>query len=822
VGALEKGKDAQNGKPRMAKMRFVAIICCNYVLIGLWVGPVCAVASTSLAAQSSLDQNIFSMLFDSWRVLLALGIAAGLINLLARQSNREALGISVPAVLLAYPVATGLGVLALFLVCLSLTPLPTFPLLVLAQLCLLMAWTRYQKSKIRNHSAATAEVKLQNQPKPAVGRSIITIELGKSLLGLPSGNENRNLIDQIASLRAVVFEKLGLKIPSIQIKDDLKLPTNTYRISIRNGIVGEGVVYADRFMVIEDKKNRSAIEGIQEQDPVFGLPVLWITQELQEEVGGLFVQVMDPVSVIITHLSKVVEKHAHELLTRDEAFSMIQELRASSPRLVDGVLGKAVSLSRFHRILKALLEEKVSVKDLPLIVETAEDSANLSIEKSVEQIRGSLRRQICADVSTPELDGQQVISCVKVPLGVEAAIANGKLSKEQISDALYRAARPLLTDGLPIVVVTTRTNRRKVYEQIFSGKDEVTVLGNNEIVPQVSLHVVATLEPEVQVTTRTFQTLGTDDKIKTIAYARQALDQSSEKRVSQNRIAVDLAEIKTLVSEVLTHDNASRLSPHLASVHRSLISRGIDTRLATEIVERLHADPSMQEEDLHANMMHELIARLPLSVPPPSRGVRQSTVIALVGPTGVGKTTTIAKLATKFRLQQGRSVSLITADTYRVAAVDQLQQYAELFDATLEIAGTAEQMQYAIEACRHSDIVLIDTAGRSAADEDRIQETANILRVASPDETHLVLSAATSMSASQRAARSFLVTGYDRVIVSKLDEAEMLGETVSALCAIGRPLSWFTDGQDISSHINLARPAQLVEAVFQVRQPITL
>jgi len=131
-------------------------------------------------------------------------------------------------------------------------------------------------------------------------------------------------------------------------------------------------------------------------------------------------------------------------------------------------------------------------------------------------------------------------------------------------------------------------------------------------------------------------------------------------------------------------------------------------------------------------------------------------------------------------------------------------------------------MQYAIEACRHSDIVLIDTAGRSAADEDRIQETANILRVASPDETHLVLSAATSMSASQRAARSFLVTGYDRVIVSKLDEAEMLGETVSALCAIGRPLSWFTDGQDISSHINLARPAQLVEAVFQVRQPITL
>ena len=172
-------------------------------------------------------------------------------------------------------------------------------------------------------------------------------------------------------------------------------------------------------------------------------------------------------------------------------------------------------------------------------------------------------------------------------------------------------------------------------------------------------------------------------------------------------------------------------------------------------------------------------------------------------------------------MQQGRSVSLITADTYRVAAVDQLQQYATLFDATLEIAGTAEQMKYAIETCRSSDIVLIDTAGRSAADGDRIQETANILRVASPDETHLVLSAATSMTASQRAARSFLVTRYDRVIVSKLDEVALPGEMVSALCAIGRPLSWFTDGQDISSHINLARPAQLIDALFEAKQPIT-
>jgi flagellar biosynthesis protein FlhF len=205
---------------------------------------------------------------------------------------------------------------------------------------------------------------------------------------------------------------------------------------------------------------------------------------------------------------------------------------------------------------------------------------------------------------------------------------------------------------------------------------------------------------------------------------------------------------------------------------------------------------------------------MPRAVPPPSRDSLDSTVIALVGPTGVGKTTTIAKLATKFRLQQGRSVALVTADTYRVAAVEQLQQYANLFDSTLAIAGTVEQMREAIDSCSSADIVLIDTAGRSAIDGDRIQETADILRVARPNEIHLVLSAATSTTATKRAVDGFSKTGYDRIIVSKLDEAESYGEIISTLCTMSRPMSWFTNGQDISTHIDLARPSKLVESIW--------
>ena len=117
--------------------------------------------------------------------------------------------------------------------------------------------------------------------------------------------------------------------------------------------------------------------------------------------------------------------------------------------------------------------------------------------------------------------------------------------------------------------------------------------------------------------------------------------------------------------------------------------------------------------------------------------------------------------------------------------------------------------------------MLIDTAGRSALDGDRIEETSNILKVARPDEIHLVLSATTSRTATMKAVEGFAVTGYDRVIVSKLDEATQFGEMVSTLCSLHKPLSWFTNGQDISTHIDLARPSKLVDSIWDEEHPIT-
>ena len=303
------------------------------------------------------------------------------------------------------------------------------------------------------------------------------------------------------------------------------------------------------------------------------------------------------------------------------------------------------------------------------------------------------------------------------------------------------------------------------------------------------------------------------DRQKTIAYANTVLLNEPQDGMSE-KIELGFAELKSLVGEVLEHESAGRLSPVLAKAYRVLTDKGVEAQLAMDILQAINVPSSIQYVALKPLVVAEMVRRLPQSSPPPTRDETTPTIIALVGPTGVGKTTTIAKLATKYRLQQGRNVTLITADTYRVAAVEQLQQYANLVDTRLEIAGTALQMKESIATCTGSDIVLIDTAGRSAQDHDRIEETAKIIASANPSEIHLVLSAASSITATKRAAERFAVTRYNRVIATKVDEAVTMGEIYSTLCSMRVSMSWVTNGQDVASHLDLANPAKLASSFF--------
>lgn len=178
--------------------------------------------------------------------------------------------------------------------------------------------------------------------------------------------------------------------------------------------------------------------------------------------------------------------------------------------------------------------------------------------------------------------------------------------------------------------------------------------------------------------------------------------------------------------------------------------------------------------------------------------------MALVGPTGVGKTTTIAKLAANYRLRERRRVGLVTVDTYRIAAVEQLRTYADIIDLPMEVAATPRDMRAAIDRLSGQELILIDTAGRSPRDEVKIQELKCLLAECRADEVHLVLSSVSGGICLEKTAEQFVSVGVTSLLLTKLDEAGGLGGLLSLLRRSRLPLSYLTHGQNVPDDIEAA------------------
>ena len=179
-------------------------------------------------------------------------------------------------------------------------------------------------------------------------------------------------------------------------------------------------------------------------------------------------------------------------------------------------------------------------------------------------------------------------------------------------------------------------------------------------------------------------------------------------------------------------------------------------------------------------------------------------VVALVGPTGVGKTTTIAKLAAPFHLVEGRKVGFITLDTYRIGAVDQLQRYADILGVPLRVVGPGEEISESLEALSDRELIFVDTAGRSQKDASRVTQLRDSLKEIGDLEIHLCLSLASSRDSILGAVNAFRVVNYDSLIITKLDEAYRHGILVDVFKEAKKPVSYITCGQEVPDDI---RPA---------------
>ena len=284
----------------------------------------------------------------------------------------------------------------------------------------------------------------------------------------------------------------------------------------------------------------------------------------------------------------------------------------------------------------------------------------------------------------------------------------------------------------------------------------------------------------------------------------------------------DVGQMAALMGRLLRRldlpGEAQRLEPELRAVYAALIEAGVPDepalRLAGRVRRQIQRGRGQYAEatDLAVGaLVRDLGKPQPIAA---RRGSRR--VVALTGPTGAGKTTTLAKLAAHHTLGRRLKVALITADTYRIAAVEQLRTYAEIIGVPLYVVGSAGELPAALERCADVDLILADTAGRSHRSQGQMEELAATLRALSPDETYLVLALTASGRDLENATAAYMPLGFDRFLFTKLDEACAPGVAYHLVQHFERPLSYVTGGQIVPDDIEVANPEALARLILGV------
>lgn len=290
--------------------------------------------------------------------------------------------------------------------------------------------------------------------------------------------------------------------------------------------------------------------------------------------------------------------------------------------------------------------------------------------------------------------------------------------------------------------------------------------------------------------------------------------QDFRRKFRDDLLAAGSAE-SSLVEELAQQSKRQRTNS--TGLKQRLKTAGISDATSQRWLARLDAELACDPE-AHADRASQRLRQI-IEADLPVRGAIRlvspgPTVVALVGPTGVGKTTTLAKLAAQFGLHEHRRVALVTVDTFRIGAVEQLRTYAEIMALPIEVVATPDEMTAAIARLQDHDLILVDTPGRSPRDSAGLLELQAILAAAQPHETPLVLSCTSGGESLRQSARAFAGIGATSLILTKLDEASEIRQLPDWLAACRLPLCYTTDGQNVPDDIRPAAAARLAQLLI--------
>ena len=381
--------------------------------------------------------------------------------------------------------------------------------------------------------------------------------------------------------------------------------------------------------------------------------------------------------------------------------------------------------------------------------------------------------------------------------------------------------------GRDAVILRTRSFRKGGFLGLIGGKPmwEITAraasdlsgdVAGGQYVPQISLERFDDEPPIGEPPPKARPVARPKARPQARPHAADALAQLAAASPSggngAGRLAGEVSDLKQMVSILLGqgHPSPSPAAGPLGQIYANLVAQDVEPAIAEELVDSLRMDLTGRQQCDETLVRAELCNRIAACIKTVDPGeqsaanTRQCKVIALIGPTGVGKTTTIAKLAANFKLRQGLRVGMITIDTYRVAAVDQLQTYAEIVEVPLRTVLSPAELRQAVYALRGMDVVLIDTTGRSQNDLLRLSQLRSFLDAADANEVHVVVSAASNPRCIRGILERFSPLGANRLLVTKLDEASTYGAILNMARVDVGPMAYVTGGQEVPDDIEPA------------------
>lgn len=340
--------------------------------------------------------------------------------------------------------------------------------------------------------------------------SAVSIQIGYGLIPMIEDGDQSTLLSRITSIRRDVSKAMGFVIPGVRIRDDLSLPPNTYRIRIGQAIVAEDLVYPDRKLALPGANSTRKLKGIEGRDPSFGMDAVWIQPHQQPEAEADDHIVVEPDSVIATHLSQMLYQHGYNLLGPDDVQALLDNLERTSPTLVDAVVPKLVPLHTLTSVLRHLLADRIPISDMRRILEGMSEmiDRNMSNQDMAEALRPSLAPLLIQQVAplnaplplitlAPELEQLLMRSRQQNPN--DPLVLDNNLAQTILS-ALGKVSEDLAAQGRTAIVVVSAALRRPFAAYLRAHSSDTIVLAINELPDNRPIEVVASLGGNPQVT----------------------------------------------------------------------------------------------------------------------------------------------------------------------------------------------------------------------------------------------------------------------------------------------------------------------------------